>query len=264
MSLNKDDRLNKTPQESNWEPKDRSDLADNFSKRNNSEMIEKEYEALLKNIESIIISSFLRKEFYENLPDWSNPEIDNVCNHSASDVENRVKNWKWILFMNPCITQTLYFVNKLKKEFPHLSEKMELCVEILKLTKLNINSVHTFVQIKMPNHKPIIIDFAHDNDIYIYQWSYTNKSSQAIITESTHSIPANSFTENDTIFDIAVKGHMLSKWDFDPNSQELHNDFFSWILNSRKEQLKSHNTKTRFDHRQEKNKECRIFNLLRS
>ena len=69
--------------------------------------------------------------------------------------------------MNPCITQTLYFVNKLKKEFSHLSEKMELCVEILKLTKLNINSVHTFIQIRMPNNEPIIIDFAHDNDVYI-------------------------------------------------------------------------------------------------
>ena len=71
--------------------------------------------------------------------------------------------------MNPCISQTLYLVDKLKKLFPNLSEKMDLCVEFLKLTRLNINSVHTFIQIKSPNHEPIIIDFAHDNDVYIYQ-----------------------------------------------------------------------------------------------
>lgn len=264
MSLDKDNTLNNAPQPFNDDSANKSDLKNVFSEHENEEMIEEEYEALLKNIESIVISSFLRKEFYENLPDWSNPEIDNICNHSASDVEKRVKNWKWILFMNPCITQTLYFVNKLKKEFPHLSEKMELSVEILRLTKLNINSVHTFIQIRMPNSEPIIIDFAHDNDVYIYQWPYTNKSSHAIKTESTHSIPVNSFNENDTIFDIALKGHMLSEWEFDPNSQELHNNFFSWILNSRKEQLKAHNTKARFDKWRKKNKEVRVFNLLRS
>ena len=265
MNLNKKNNFDtNTDQDANEKLRNKSDIKDVFSEHENSEIIKREYEALLKNVESIVISSFLKKEFYENLPDWSNPEIDNICNHSASDVENRVKNWKWILFMNPCITQTLYFVNKLKKEFPHLSEKMELCVEILKLTKLNINSVHTFIQIRMPNSEPIIIDFAHDNDVYIYQWAYTNKSSHAIRTESTHTIPVNSFNENDTIFDIALKGHMLSEWDFDHSSQELHNDFFSWILNSRKEQLKAHNTKARFKHWQEKNKEVRVFNLLRS
>lgn len=164
--------------------------------------------------------------------------------------------------MNPCITQTLYFINKLKKEFPHLSKNMDLCVEILKLSKLNINSVHTFVQIKIPNREPIIIDFAHDNDVYIYQGLYVNKSSQAIKTESTHTIPVNSFNENDTIFDIAVKGHMLSEKDFDSSSQEMRDNFFSGILNSRKEQLKAHNTKARFEHWQQKNKGIRIFNLL--
>ena len=54
-------------------------------------LIEKEYEALPKMIENLIKENFLKKEFYENLPDWSNPEIDNVCNHSALDIENRVK-----------------------------------------------------------------------------------------------------------------------------------------------------------------------------
>ncbi|MBR7036531.1 hypothetical protein IKI14_01300 [bacterium] len=70
--------------------------------------------------------------------------------------------------MNPCISQTLYFINRLKKEFPHLSGNTDLCVEILKLSKFNIHSVHTFIQIRVPNHEPIIIDFAHDNDVYIY------------------------------------------------------------------------------------------------
>jgi hypothetical protein len=47
--------------------------------------------------------------------------------------------------MNPCISQTLYLINKLKKEFPHLSEKMELCVEILRLSKLNIHIQRNFL-----------------------------------------------------------------------------------------------------------------------
>ena len=71
--------------------------------------------------------------------------------------------------MNPCISQTLYLINKLKKEFPHLSEKMELCVEIFNLLKLNINSVHAFIHINVADHEPIIIDYAHDNDVFIYQ-----------------------------------------------------------------------------------------------
>ena len=265
MNLNKKDH-----EESNigWtidkKTVDKTDLKDIFSERENFELIEKEYQSLLDSIEPIILSTFLKKEYYGNLPDWSNPEIDNICNHSASDIENRVREGKGILFMNPCISQTLYLVNRLKKLFPHLSEKMDLCVEILKLQKLNIHSVHTFIYINIPNHEQIIIDYAHDNDIYIYQGPYTNKSSQAIKTESTHTIPVNSFDENDTIFDIAVKWHMLNEWDFDPSSQELHNDFFSWILNSRIEQLKIHNTRSRFEHWQEKNKEVRIFNSLHS
>lgn len=263
MTLNKKNNLNISDKNSSTEEwKNKSDFGDFLSESEKSQLVEKEYEALVKNIESIINHNFLKKEFYANLPDWSNPEIDDICNYSAIDIEKRVKEWKWILYMNPCISQTLYFVNKLKKEFPHLSENMELCVEILKLSKLNINSVHTFIQIKTPNHEPIIIDFAHDNDVYIYQWVYRNNSSYAIKTESTHSIPVNSFNENDTIFDIAVKWHMLEKWDFDYSSQELHHDFFSWILNSRKEQLKAHNTKARFEHWQQKNKGIRIFNSL--
>ena len=262
MSLEKKNKWNNTVTQSNGESRSKSDLKDIFSKNEISETIEKEYESFLKNIDTIVKHNCLKKEFYENLDDWSNPEIDDICNYSAIDIEKRVKEWKWILYMNPCISQTLYFVNKLKKEFPHLSENMDLCIEILKLSKLNINSVHTFIQIKTPNHEPIIIDFAHDNDVYIYQWVYRNNSSYAIKTESTHSIPVNSFNENDTIFDIAVKWHMLEKWDFDYSSQELHHDFFSWILNSRKEQLKAHNTQARFEHWQQKNKGIRIFNSL--
>jgi hypothetical protein len=58
-----------TKQNTNEEPQNNSDLKDVFYEHENSKIIEKEYEALLKNIESIVISSFLRKEFYENLPD---------------------------------------------------------------------------------------------------------------------------------------------------------------------------------------------------
>ena len=259
------DNLKKTSKQKNSADSNISHISEDvLSNISCNELIENEYKSLTEHIETIINHNFLKKEFYANLPDWSNPEIDNICNHSALDLENRVKEWKWVLYMNPCISQTLYLVNKLKKQFPHLSEKMSLCVEILKLSKLNINSVHAFIHINVPNHEPIIIDYAHDNDVYIYQWTYTNKSSHAITTESTISVPANSFSEKDTIFDIAVKWHMLSEWDFNPSSQELHNDFFSWILNSRKEQIKAHNTKSKFNRRQEKNKEIRIFNSLHS
>lgn len=236
---------------SNKEHQLKSDLTDIFSENKNSESIEKEYETLPKIIENIIRKNFLKKEFYEDLPDWTNPEIDNICSHSASDIENRVKEGKWILFMNPCISQTLYLINKLKKNFSHLSEHIDLCIETLKLTKLNIHSIHTFIKIKMPHSEPIIIDYAHDNDVYIYQWKYTNRGSLAIITEDLRSIPVNSFTENDNIFDIATKSNILRECD-------------SEIFNSRKEQLKSHNTRSRFKHWQGKNKEIRIFNLLHS
>ena len=265
MNLNKKDN----PELNNkkhpiQEPKSKSDLGKILSENKKSELIKKEYEALVGNIESIITHNFLKKEYFANLPDWTNPEIDNVCNHSASDLENRVKEWKWVLYMNPCISQTLYLINKFKKKFPHLSEKMELCVEIFNLLKLNINSVHAFIHINVAGHEPIIIDYAHDNNVFIYQWSYTNKVGHAIKTESTISVPVNSFGENDTIFDIAVKWHVLEEWDFNPSSQELHNNFFAWILSSRKEQLKLHNTKAKFERWQEKNKGVRIFNSLNS
>jgi hypothetical protein len=44
-------------------------LKQNFSDNSDSELIEKEYEALPKMIESLIRENFLKKEFYENLPD---------------------------------------------------------------------------------------------------------------------------------------------------------------------------------------------------
>lgn len=237
----------------NWQSveksQSKSDLADVFFENEKSESIEKEYEALPKIIENLIRKNFLKKEFYEDLPDWTNPEIDNICSHSASDIENRVKEGKWILFMNPCISQTLYLVNRLKKIFSHLSEHMDLCIETLSLSKLNIRSVHTFIKINIPHREPIIIDYAHDNDVYIYQWAYTNRASLAIKTEDLRCVPVNSFNENDNIFDIATKWNILKEWD-------------SEILNSRKEQLRSHNTRSRFEHWHEKNKEIRIFNLL--
>lgn len=244
------------------ESKDKSDLDDVLSESENSQLIEKEYEALIKNVESVVKNGFLKKEYYRNLPDWSNPEIDNICNYSAADIENRVKAWKWILYMNPCISQTLYLVNKLKKEFLHLSKNMELWIEVLKLSKLNIHSVHTFIQINVPNKKPLIIDYAHDNDVYIYWWPYTNKASFAIKTENIHNVPADSFSENDNIFDIAIKSNILGQWEFDENSKQLHNDFFSKILSSRKNQLILHNSRSRFESWKETHRWIRIFNYL--
>lgn len=263
MNLNKGENHNfNTISSSTQKSENKSDLDNILSESENSELIEKEYKALIKNVESIVSHNFLKKEYYENLPNWTNPEIDNICNHSAADIENRIKAWKWILYMNPCISQTLYLINKLKKEFPHLSENMELCLEILKLSKLNIRSVHTFIQINMPNREPLIIDYAHDNDVYIYEWHYTNKASFAIETEKTSSIPVNLFNENDNIFNIAVKSDILGEWEFDEKSQQLHNDFFSKILDSRKHQLVSYNTKSKFDHWEKNHGEIRIFNYL--
>lgn len=257
MDLDKNKTLNNSTRKSNGNPQNKSDLADNFSEHNDFELIEKEYETLPKIIENLIKKYFLKKEFYENLPDWSNPEIDNICNHSAFDIKNRVNEGKWVLFMNPCISQTLYLIDKLKEEFPHLSENMNLCIETLRLSKLNIRSIHTFIQINIPNKEPLIIDYAHDNDVYIYQWDYTNRSSQAIKTETIGNIPniryvpVNSFSENDTIFDIAKRRNVIEEWDLE-------------ILNHRIKQLKSHNTRNRFEHWQAKNKEVKIFNLLLS
>ncbi len=253
MNLNNNDKHTfNTTNSSKLEPYNKSDLVDNFSENKDSEIIEKEYESLSKNIESIIRANFLNKEFYENHPDWWNTEIDNICSYSASDIENRIKEWKWILYMNPCISQTLYFISKLKKEFPHLSKNTVLRIETLKLSKLNIRSVHAFIQINTPNREPMIIDYAHDNDVYIYQWEYSNRSKLAIKTESIRNgIPINSFSDEDNIFNIVSESKEIEEWDFD-------------MLNSRITQLKKHNTKTKFEHWQEKNKEIRIFNLLRS
>ncbi|MBR7036530.1 hypothetical protein IKI14_01295 [bacterium] len=69
MDLDKNKILNNSTGKSNEKPQNKSDLADNFSENNNSKLIEKEYEALSKNIESIVRDNFLTKEFYENLPD---------------------------------------------------------------------------------------------------------------------------------------------------------------------------------------------------
>jgi hypothetical protein len=56
-------------QELNEETGKGSDLKNVFCEHEDSEIIEKEYEALLKNIETIVKNNFLKKEFYENLPD---------------------------------------------------------------------------------------------------------------------------------------------------------------------------------------------------
>lgn len=245
---------------SNWESQI-SDFKKFFSETENSELAKQEYKALMKAMDKFIKDNFLKKEFYADLPDWTNPEIDDICNHSASDIENRIKEGKWILFMNACISQTLYFINKLKKTFPHLSDNIDLCIEILKLTQMGMNSAHTFIQIKIPDQEPLIIDFAHDNDVFVYQWKYTNRSKLATKTETIHTVPANSFTEDDTIFDIAIKWNILKQEDFDSSSHKLSNDFFSHMMNSRKWQLKNHNSKKKFENWQKNNKEVRIIKI---
>ncbi len=92
MKLNKKDNLELNTKTSPIEkPQSKSDLENVLSENEKSGLIEKEYEALTKNIESIISHNFLRKEYYANLPNGTNPEIDNICNHSALGLESRIK-----------------------------------------------------------------------------------------------------------------------------------------------------------------------------
>jgi hypothetical protein len=70
MNLNKKDN----PELNNkkhpiQEPKSKSDLGKVLSENKKSELIKKEYEALVGNIESIITHNFLKKEYFANLPD---------------------------------------------------------------------------------------------------------------------------------------------------------------------------------------------------
>ena len=108
-------------------------------------------EKIIQDVFDIIPLCFLKKEYYPNKSDWSNEEISNIINHSPSDIEKRKEEWKWIFYMNPCISQTLYTINKLKEEYPALSEYINLWVEILQFKEPGDISAHAFIEIKVPS-----------------------------------------------------------------------------------------------------------------
>lgn len=265
MWLNKRETVNT---DINWqsekESQSKTDLKHDFSESSNSELIEEEYKSLPKVIENLIRENFLKKEFYENLPDWTNPEIDNICKYSALDIEERKQLWKGIFYMNSCISQTLYLINKIKKYFPHLSEKINLCVEYLRLIKLQKPGVHVFIKVDMDWDEPIIIDFAHNNDVYIYRWPYKNQSTYPVLTKKILPIPINSFNWSDNIFDIAIKSHLMDKDGSAISASKGNDNIFREIRTARKSRLLTDNSVSKFEDWKKSNTEIRIHNLLKN
>lgn len=225
---------------------------DTFNIDNEQDLIRSECDSLIRNIDAIIKEWFLKKEYYPNPAKWQNLEIANICNHSASDIEERIKNGRWIFYMNPCLSQTLYSINKLKKAFPHLSKNANLCIEMLKLPELNIYNIHAYISIDIPGNKPIIIDYARNNDVYIYQWDYSNRSSQKTGPWKTFIIPAFSFKEIDNIFDIAKKRKIIKEWDVR----------FNGMISSLVKQLSKDNSESNYQNWEKNNQWVVIYNLL--
>ena len=154
---------------------------------------------IIHSIVDFIPKCHLKREFYPNNSDWSNEEINNLINHSPADIENR----NWVFYMNPCISQTLYTINKLKEEFPDLEDHINLWIEFFEFEN-GIKSAHAFIEINVPNWNKMIIDYARSNDVYIYQWDYNNNSKG--IKPGSHElmrIESNCFRKSDNIFEIA-------------------------------------------------------------
>ena len=225
-----------------------------FNVSDERELIKEELNSLIKNIDSIINERFLTKEYYPNPDSWQNIEIANICNHSASDIEERVKNGRWIFYMNPCLSQTLYSVNKLKKRFPNISKDTNLCIEMLRLPELNIHNIHAYISIQIPGNKPIIIDYARNNDVYVYQWDYSNKSSQKTETETTFSIPAYAFNEKDNIFDIAKRFGIIKEGDIR----------FNGMIDGLVKQLSKDNSESNYQNWSKNHQWIVIYNSLKT
>ena len=155
-------------------------------------------QGMINNLVDFIPECHLKREFYPNNPDWSNEEINNLINYSPTDIENR----SWVFYMNPCISQTLYTINKLKEKFPDLVEYINLWIEFLEFENNKIQSAHAFIEINVPNWNKMIIDYAHSNDVYIYQWEYKNNT-VGIKSKKVTSIPSKIFDKSDNIFKIA-------------------------------------------------------------
>ena len=207
--------------------------------------IEEIYLSFLGYIEEYIKHIFLNKEYYPNLQDWSNPEIDEMGKLSPYEIWKRLEKNKWIFYMRSCIPQTLYSINKIKEKFPELVNFINLYAEIYRDKEINILWAHFFILIKVPNRSQLIIDYAHDNDVYVYSWEYSNKS-EHVKTETLDfiSMPATAFNEKDsiiTIIETAKKSGKLDKLEFNPldilfNNEKLKKDntpenFKKWLEN---------------------------------
>lgn len=246
--------MNNLPEHINTTTNLNNSNEDAFNIDNEQNLIKNECNSLIKNINTIIKGWFLKKEYYPNPPRWQNLEIANICNHSARDIDERIKNGRWIFYMNPCLSQTLYSINKLKTAFPNLSKNASLCIEMLKLPNLNIHNIHTYISIDIPNNTPIIIDYARNNDVYVYQWEYSNRSSQKTEREKTFTIPAFSFEEKDNIFDIAKKFGIIKEWDVR----------FNEMINNLVKQLSKDNSESNYQNWEENNQWVVIYNLLKN
>ncbi|MDR0608280.1 MAG: hypothetical protein LBG52_08335 [Candidatus Peribacteria bacterium] len=89
-----------------------------------------------------------------------NDEMDSIWDISADDVEKK----KEICYMNPCIAQVLYTIKKLKEVYP--AKTIFLGVEFLSIEQRS--GFHFFIQIHY-NNDIYIIDFSHDNCVFLYQ-----------------------------------------------------------------------------------------------
>ena len=124
---------------------------------------------------------------------------------------------------------------------------------MLKLPDLNIHNIHAYILINTPDDKPIIIDYARNNDVYVYQWDYLNRSSQKTETETTFKIPAYSFNENDNIFAISKKFWIIKEWDTK----------FNDMINNLVKQLSKDNSESNYQRWEAKNQGIIVHNLLK-
>lgn len=227
----------------------------------NNTLSKEQIKLLWEQIEKIISSNFLKKEYYPNKEDWSNEEITNIWKLTANMIRKRVEEWKWIFYMNPCLPQTLYFISILKKSFPDLKNKINLCIEILSTKERWNLGIHAFTKINISDKQQIIINYSRDNNVYIHSWCYENKLWHN--TKKIISIPANNFDENDNIFDIAkkyfyeIEKKENNKW-FTENEIKKFENMYSSLI----KKLSLDNTFSNFETRNEKHSELIIHNEL--
>ncbi len=183
-----------------------------------------------------------------NLPKVSvpNPKLSLFRDPSANDVGNYISTWievwnkdvKWVLYMNSCFCSTLYLIKKLKERHPDLAENIKLNIEIL--TYNNKLTAHAFIEVENGTWKPLVIDFARDDDIYIKRWKYKNWSKGAV-HHCTITIPSNKFEDGDNIYKIADKNKAeIAKYTL-PNDITLTPEVISLMLDNRLNQWEKDN-----------------------